>query len=302
VPPCPPGAPAAGSYTLRSLFAGQDSNRVRAAGVRAWFTRRMQTTRSADGTPIAWESIGDDSAPAALLVGGAFGTADAARPLAAALADVGLRGVVMDRRGRGGSGDTRPYEVLREVEDLAAVIRAAGNVRAVLGHSSGAILTLRAAAAGLHVDHLFLSEPPFAFDTSRPPQAPDLVERLQECVDDGRPEDAVRLFQLEAVGLPAETVAQIAASPVFPALVAVAQSCVYDATITAASPVPTPAMAEVSTPTTVLRGGRTWPFLEVSTDALAALLPDASLVVVPESLDHALHPEGTAREVRAALD
>jgi pimeloyl-ACP methyl ester carboxylesterase len=261
----------------------------------------MQTTRSADGTTITWESIGDPSAPGVLLVGGAFGTADAARPLAAALAEVGLRGVVVDRRGRGGSGDTRPYDVMREVEDLAAVVRAAGEVGAVLGHSSGAILTLRAAAARLNVDHLFLSEPPFAFDPSRPAQATDLIERLQECVDDGRPADAVRLFQLEAVGLPEATVDQIAASPVFPALVDIAQSCVYDATITASTPVPTPDMAAVPTPTTVLRGGRTWPFLEVSTDSLASLLPHATLVVVPESLDHALHPSGTAREVAAAL-
>jgi len=261
----------------------------------------MQQAHSADGTPIAWEAIGPADAPGVIITGGAFSTADAARPLAQALAELGLRGVVLDRRARGGSGDTRPYAPEREAEDLIAVAAAAGGVRAALGHSSGAVLTLRAAASGLDVDHLFLSEPPFAFDGSRPPQSPDLVDRLQAHVDAGRPEDAVVLFQREAVGLPDEVIEQIRHAPMWPALVDVAQSTVYDATITGETPVPSPAMAAVSMPVTVLRGGRTWPFLVTATDRLAALLPAGRLVVVPESQDHGLHPAGTAREVAAAL-
>ena len=262
----------------------------------------MQQVRSADGTAVAWDAIGPADAPGVVVVGGAFSTADAARPLAHALAEIGLRGVVLDRRARGGSGDTRPYAPEREVEDLVAVTTAAGRVRAALGHSSGAVLVLRAAAGGLDVEHLFLSEPPFAFDDSRPPQAPDLVDRLQAHVDAGRPEDAVVLFQREAVGLPAEVIEQIRRAPTWPALVAVAQSTVYDATITAETPVPSADMTAVSMPVTVLRGSRTWPFLVIATDRLAELLPTGRLVVVPESQDHALHPAGTAREVAAALD
>jgi pimeloyl-ACP methyl ester carboxylesterase len=261
----------------------------------------MQQVESADGTPIAWEAIGPTDAPGVVVIGGAFSTSDAARPLAQALADVGLRGVVLDRRARGASGDTRSYAPEREVEDLVAVAAAAGGVRAVLGHSSGAVLALRAAADGLDVDHLFLSEPPFAFDESHPAQAPDLVDRLQAHVDAGRPEDAVVLFQHEAVGLPDEVIEQIRHAPMWPALVAVAQSTVYDATITGETPVPSPAMSAVTMPVTVLRGGRTWPFLVVATDRLAALLPTGRLVVVPESQDHGLHPAATAREVAAAL-
>ncbi|WP_258366392.1 alpha/beta fold hydrolase [Curtobacterium sp. MCPF17_011] len=143
----------------------------------------MQQVHSADGT--SWEAVGPSDAPGVVVVGGAFSTADAARPLAHALAEAGLRGVVLDRRARGGSGDTWPYAPGREVEDLIAVAAAAGGIRAALGHSSGAVLALRAAAGGLEVDHLFLSEPPFAFEDSRPPQAPDLVDRLQAHLDAG---------------------------------------------------------------------------------------------------------------------
>lgn len=264
-------------------------------------TAAVQQVTSADGTPIAWDAVGAPDAPAVVVVGGAFSTADAGRPLAQALDAVGLRGIVLDRRARGGSGDTRPYAPEREVEDLRAVVSAAGGVVAVLGHSSGAVLTLLAAADGLAVDHLFLSEPPFAFDPSRQAQAGDLVDRLQAAIDDGRPEDAVVLFQREAVGLPEDTIRAIRSAPVWPALVAVAQSTVYDATITGATPVPSAAMSAVTTPVTVLRGGRTWPFLVTATDRLAEVLPAGRLVVVPESVDHAVHPAGTAREVAAAL-
>lgn len=261
----------------------------------------MEHARSADGTPIAWEATGSPDAPGVVIVGGAFSTADAGRPLAGALAELGLRGIVVDRRGRGDSGDRHPYSPDREVEDLAAVRNAAGGVVAVLGHSSGAVLALRAVAAGVPVEHLFLSEPPFAFDERRPPQATDLVERLQECVDDGRPGDAVALFQREAVGLPEQTIDAIRSSPMWDGLVAVAQTVVYDATITGATPTPSPDMAAVTVPTTVLRGGRTWPFLEVAADRLAALLPAGRLVVVSESVDHAVDPAGTARVVADAL-
>jgi pimeloyl-ACP methyl ester carboxylesterase len=264
-------------------------------------TAAVQQVASPDGTSIAWDAVGADDAPGVLVVGGAFSTADAARPLAAALRAVGLRGVVLDRRARGASGDTRPYAPEREVEDLLAVVAAAGGVRAVLEHSSGAVLTLLAAAHGLDVDHLFLSEPPFAFDASRAPQADDMVDRLQTAVDEGRPEDAVVLFQREAVGLPDETIQAIRSAPMWPALVDVAQSTVYDATITASTPVPSAAMVAVTTPVSVLRGGRTWPFLVTATDRLLDVLPTARLVVVPESLDHAVDPTGTAREVAAAL-
>ncbi|MFC7470982.1 alpha/beta fold hydrolase [Actinomadura keratinilytica] len=105
----------------------------------------MDTVVSQDGTPIAYEARG--SGPVLVLVGGAMTTGEHAAPLAGLLAD-SFTVVTYDRRGRGRSGDTRPYAVRREVEDLAEVIRAVGGQAALYGVSSGAALALHAASAG----------------------------------------------------------------------------------------------------------------------------------------------------------
>ncbi|QJU55949.1 alpha/beta hydrolase [Herbiconiux sp. SALV-R1] len=252
---------------------------------------------SADGTTIAYTVVGDG--PPVAIVGGAFSTAAAGAPLAAALAEAGYRGVTIDRRARGESGDTAPYAPEREADDLAAVIEAVGGDAAVLGHSSGAVLALFAAAQGVPVRHLFLSEPPFRFGVDEP--AADLPERLQALVDGGRSGDAVTLFQREAVGLPEAVVQQIRSSPMFDSLVPLAQSVVYDALLTRAVSTPTPAMLAVSTPVTILRGDPTFPMLVTAADRLAAAIPTAELVIVPESHDHGLDPAGTTRELTRRL-
>jgi pimeloyl-ACP methyl ester carboxylesterase len=257
----------------------------------------MHHTTSADGTRIAFSPAGHG--PPVVVVGGAFSTAEAGAPLASALASAGLRGVTVDRRARGGSGDTAPYAPEREAEDLAAVIDAIGGEAVVLGHSSGAVLTLLAAAEGVPVSHLFLSEPPFRFGEAEP--APDLPERLQALVDEGRPEEAVTLFQREGVGLPDPVIDQIRVSPLFASLVPLAQSVVYDATLARAVSTPTAAMLAVERPVTILRGEPTFPLLVAATDRLAERMPQAELVVVPESHDHGVDPAGTVREIRRRL-
>ena len=257
----------------------------------------MQHATSTDGTRIAFDRVG--SGPPVVILGGAFSTAEAGAPLAAALADAGLSGVTVDRRARGGSGDTAPYAPAREAEDLGAVIDAIGGEAAVIGHSSGAVLALFAAAQGVPMTHLFLSEPPFRFGVDEP--ASDLPDRLQALVAEGHADRAVVLFQREAVGLPDPVIEQIRSSPMFAALVPLAQSTVYDAILTRAVSTPTEAMIGVPVPVTILRGEPTFPILVRATDRLAELMPRAELVVVPESRDHAVDPGGTAREIRSRL-
>jgi pimeloyl-ACP methyl ester carboxylesterase len=257
----------------------------------------MDLATSADGTRIAFDRVGEG--PPIVIVGGAFSTAAAGAPLAAELAAAGFQGVTVDRRARGESGDTTPYDPAREAEDLAAVIVAVGGEAAVLGHSSGAILALLAAAEGVPVTHLFLSEPPFRFGEAEP--APDLPERLQALVDGGQPGEAVTLFQREGVGLPEAVVEQIRASPLFASLVPLAQSVVYDASLTRAVSAPTAAMTGVGVPVTILRGEPTFPILVTAAERLAEALPQSELVVVPESHDHGVDPAGTVREIRRRL-
>lgn len=253
----------------------------------------MEHVTSADGTPIAFDTVGE-GAPV-VIVGGAMSTSAAARPLALALADVGLRGVVMDRRARGESGDSAAYAPEREAEDVEAVARAVG-AAALLCHSSGAVLALFAAARGVAAQ-LFLSEPPFLFGEGLPD--PRLPERLQNLVDEGRGDEAIVTFQREAVGLPDPVIEQIRSSPAFAALVPLAQSVVYDATLTRALSTPTPEMLGVTA--TILRGEPTFPALVRACDSLHAAMRASELVIVPESRDHGMDPAGTARELRARI-
>lgn len=257
----------------------------------------METTTSADGTTIAYEQVGDG--PAIVILGGAFSVAADGAPLAQALADVGFRAVTVDRRGRGSSGDKRGSTPEDESDDVAAVIEAIGGDAAVLGHSSGAVLALFAASRGVPVRALFLSEPPFRFGVDEP--AGDLVERLQQHVDAGRRDEAVVTFQLEAVELPKEMVEGIRQSDQFAALLPLAQSTVYDATLTRQVSTPTPEMRSVAVPVTILRGEQTFPILVTAADRLAEAMPQADLVIVPESVMHRPDPAATARVIRERL-
>jgi pimeloyl-ACP methyl ester carboxylesterase len=253
----------------------------------------MEIVNSADGTPIAYQQVGDG--PVVVIVNGALSMATDAAPLASALADAGFRAVTWDRRARGTSGDRAGSTPEDEVADLEAVIVAAGGDAIVLGHSSGAVLALFAASLGVPIRALFLSEPPFHFGEDEP--AADLVERLQELVDEGRNEDAVVTFQLEGIGLPKEMVEGFRATPQFASLPPIAQSVVYDARLTRQVSIPTDAMLAVSQPVAILRGAQTFPFLIGAADRLAAAIPGAELVIVPESVMHRADPVATARVI-----
>ncbi|RKT31403.1 alpha/beta hydrolase family protein [Microbacterium sp. AG1240] len=257
----------------------------------------MPIVESADGTPIRAEATGDG--PVVVVVNGAFSTAADASGVADALVRAGFTAVVYDRRARAGSGDTHPYAPEREADDLAAVIAGVGGAAAVLGHSSGAVLALLACSLGVSTGTLFLSEPPFHFGEGEPPS--DLPERLQRAIDEGRPADAVTTFQIDGVGLPPAMIEQMRSSPVFDGLVALAQSTVYDATLTRQVSTPTAAMREVDVPVVVLTGSDTFPFLHAASERLAEEVSGAVFVEVPESVQHRLDPVATARVVAAHL-
>jgi pimeloyl-ACP methyl ester carboxylesterase len=257
----------------------------------------MKLIQSADGTPIAVHETG--SGHPVVIVNGAFSTARDAAQIADAFAEAGLRAVRYDRRARGDSGHTPPVDPHREVEDLAAVIAEAGGSAAVIGHSSGAILALFAAGEGVAIERLFLSEPPFHFGVDDP--SPDLPDRLQSLIDQGRPEDAVLTFQREGIGLPEPVIEQIRHSPMFEGMVAIAQSTVYDAMLTRDVSTPSAAMRDVESPVTIMCGVDTMPFLIGAAQHLAERMPAAEFVEVPESVGHRLDPAAAARIVAERL-
>jgi pimeloyl-ACP methyl ester carboxylesterase len=108
----------------------------------------MHIVRSKDGTSIAFDRSG--IGPALILVGGAMSDRTGAATVSSLLASR-FTVFAYDRRGRGDSGDTPPYAVEREVEDLDALIGEAGGSAFVMGGSSGAVLALDAAAHGVAV-------------------------------------------------------------------------------------------------------------------------------------------------------
>ena len=164
----------------------------------------MERVRSTDGTTIAFERVG--AGPPLILVGGALSDRSAAGELATALSER-LTAVAYDRRGRGDSGDTPPYAVEREVEDLQALIAEAGGSSFLFGHSSGAALVLETAARGGGAERIALYEPPYNVDDTRTPVPADYVSHLDELVAEGRRGDAVEYFMVAGVGMPAAAVA-----------------------------------------------------------------------------------------------
>src|SRR3984893_18215560 len=192
---------------------------------------KMGTVRSKDGTTIAFDAWGDGQ-PLIIIDGAtAYRGVNPTNAEVGQLLGDGFRVYAYDRRGRGESTDTAPYAVEREIEDLAALIADAGAPATVFGWSSGAVLALDAAAAGLPITRLALFEPPFVVDDSRPPLPADYVERLDASLSRGPPGDAAELFLTAAAGMPAEFVADMRQSPFWPALEEVAHTIAYDGRI-----------------------------------------------------------------------
>ncbi len=233
----------------------------------------MERVVSRDGTPIGFDRLGDG--PPVVLVCGASVDRGSNAALAAALAPR-FTTFNYDRRGRGDSGDTAPYAVEREVEDIEAVIRAAGGSAFLFGSSSGAVLALEA-ARGLpnHITKLALWEAPFILEGSRPRPPADTARRYEELVAAGRRGDAVEYFMLQVVGLPPEFAAQARSAPWWPAQEARAHTLAYDATIMGNYSLPAERMAAIATPTLVLDGGASFPFIRETARALAEVLPNA---------------------------
>lgn len=256
---------------------------------------------AADGTIIAFTAWGEGDP--LIIVDGATSYPEinpSDEAIGRLLAD-SFRTYAYDRRGRGDSTDTPPYKVDREIEDLAALIDVTGGPVTLFGWSSGAVLALDAAAAGLPISRLALFEPPFVVDDTRPPLPADYVEQLDAACANGRPGDAVELFMTAAAGVPAEWVAAMRDEPVWPVLEAVAPTIAYDGRIMGSTmsgnPLPTDRWANVDTPVLVMHGTRTEPFIVAGTTALAELLANAKLLPV-EGSDHTAPPEVLASALR----
>ncbi|MER7786294.1 alpha/beta hydrolase [Streptomyces albidoflavus] len=255
----------------------------------------MDTVVSRDGTPIVHETRG--SGPALVLVGGAMTTREHAARLAGLLAD-SFTVVTYDRRGRGRSGDTRPYAVRREVEDLAEVIRAVGGPAALYGVSSGAALALHA-AAGPAVSRVALYEPPFTMGGADPSRREAYRSRLVALLAADDRGGAVELFMTH-IGLPPELIAGARQSPAWPGLEAVAPTLAYDDALLGDGAPPLDRLALVSVPALVMAGSASPPAMTEAARAVAEALPDGTYKEL-DGQSHDVAPEAVAAALREFL-
>ncbi|HEU5331133.1 MAG TPA: alpha/beta hydrolase [Actinocrinis sp.] len=237
----------------------------------------MATVISRDGTEIAFERSG--SGPALILVDGAlchrgFGPS---RGMASQLSSH-FTVYIYDRRGRGESGDTGPYAIGREVEDLEALIKEAGGSAFVCGFSSGAVLALEAAVALPSVTRVALYEAPFVVDDTGTPIPEDFVERLRDHVASGHRGAAVDAF-MKLVGTPPVFRVVMRATPVWPKLKAVAHTLPYDITVVSVhesgKPIAAGRWASLTAPALVMDGGKSPQWMRTTTRELAAAVPGA---------------------------
>ena len=262
----------------------------------------MTTVTSADGTTIA--TLVQGSGPVIVLVDAALSLPAETAKLAALLAER-FTVVAYDRRGRGGSGETLPVALEREVEDIAAILSAHGPA-VLFGSSSGAALALEAAARlGDAVTGLFLFEPPFIVDDSRAPVAADLAERIAALVAAGKRDRAVTAFFREAMGIPAPFVLLMHLMPSWRQGVRLAHTLAYDFAaldgLQAGLPLPVARWKAVTASGIVMVGSRSEPFFHDAAKQLADVVP--AIEYLPLEGGHhgsaVMAPAGIAQEVIA---
>lgn len=238
-----------------------------------------RTVRSADGTAIAYDIAGDG--PALILVGGAFSFRRYKSwvQLFELLAPR-FRVVSYDRRGRGESGDAAEYAVEREIEDLSALVQAAGGSAHAFGMSSGGVLALRAAAVGVPIERAVVYQPPFAVDASGHLPPPDFGPRLRALAVSGNRGATAGYFMREGMGAPRVLIGLLrVARPIWKNLEAVAHTLPYDYAVMGETvhgkPLTREPWASIATPTLVVDGGKSPASLRGAADALAGLMPNA---------------------------
>jgi pimeloyl-ACP methyl ester carboxylesterase len=232
----------------------------------------VETVTSADGTTIAYECSG--SGPALVTCTGAFCDRLSSAPLAEHLSD---RYTVyrFDRRG-GDSGETPPWSVGREVEDLTAVVAATGEAPYLYGHSSGASLALETAAARVPIRKLAVYEPPYVPGEGTTPETAD---RMAELCAAALPEEAAVLF-LRNTGLPDGQLQAMRGMPFWSRMVSLAPQLAYDVRLGNGGSVPVDRLAAIACPTLAVAGGLSPAWATDGASAIAGAVPDGRLEIL----------------------
>jgi pimeloyl-ACP methyl ester carboxylesterase len=231
----------------------------------------VETLNSTDGTAIAYQQTG--TGPSLILVVGAFCDRSSTASLTLLLAPY-FTVYEYDRRGRGSSGDGENYSVDREVDDLAALISAAGGSALVYGHSSGAALALEAAARGVPMVRLAAYEPPYTAAEDGTGRSDELLEGVRARIAAGDRDGAAALFMTGA-GTPPEVITMLQQGPGWPQMRQLAPSLVHDLTLCNGGVVPGGRLARIGVPTVTVSGGSSPEWAGRACATVAAAVPGA---------------------------
>lgn len=247
----------------------------------------MAHVTSKDGTKIAYEKLGQG--PPLVLVWGALGARDS--PFTKAMREELAKSFTVydyDRRGRGGSGDAKPFSVQKEIDDLRAVCEGAGGSPFVWATSSGAALALEAAAAGVPMRTLAAHEPPYMVGEHAAKFDRGYERNVTPLVEEGKRSEAVAYF-MRTVGVPGFFVVLMRLMPFWKKAVAVAHTLPYDAAVMGGFVLPEKRLREIRVPTVVLVGDKTPASLQAAADEVARVVPDATKRVLPKQ-NHGVKP------------
>ncbi len=248
----------------------------------------MNTVISKDGTRIAYEKSGNG--PAFILTDGAFCSKNFG-PMVKLAPVLSKHFTVFsyDRRARGESGDTRPYDIQREIEDIEALINKAGGSASVFAISSGAILALQAAASGLNIKNLALLEPPF-IGNEKGSRATNAFQQLSQLIADGKKEEACKYYLRKVIGLPAIIPFFLSFTKDWSKMKANANSLPYDAALCGDFSIPKELLSSVTVPSIVIASSKSPKSLRLPTQEVAELLPKGRQLTLKGSI-HDVPPE-----------
>ncbi|HEU4326137.1 MAG TPA: alpha/beta hydrolase [Roseiflexaceae bacterium] len=233
----------------------------------------MNTIRSKDGTTLAYDVYG--SGPPLISITGAscfrsfMPVVQDAKAFAKEFTVYNY-----DRRGRGDSTDTLPYAVEREVEDIEALIDAAGGRASLYGHSSGAVLALEAALRlGDKIDRVVMYDPPYVHDEVEKAQYNTLSQQVHRLLQDGNNAQAMTTF-LKGIGMPKLFVFLLRFMPGWKTMVALAPTLAYDIALTRDLP-PLERASRIAVPVQVIVGEKSPAGVHAVARQLAQAIPGA---------------------------
>jgi pimeloyl-ACP methyl ester carboxylesterase len=234
-----------------------------------------------DGIRIAYQRFGDG--PPLVLVHGSLDDHRLWMQLSPVL---GERFTVyaLDRRGRGASGDSDPsaYAIEREFEDVAAIVESIDEPAVVLGHSYGALCALEAALRTDRVEKLVLYEPPLSLPSGPAIVAPERLAVIYALLDACSWEEAVLAFMREIVRLPDEEISAVRDSPAWPAALALAPTLAREIRAVEHHTFDAAKFRRMTTPTLMLAGSESAPFLQAATAEVVKYLPNCRTVRLPQ--------------------